>query len=322
MPGMEKANIKLADFSAKNNSLFSNNEKQIIELQERLKILESACFNAKSKEGGNKRNMNKFEELLVKYGKSAEEITFNHNELSEEDLEAKFLEVFGTCSDGNNELDSTLASNEEFEKIIRTYEISHEDIRYALYQLLSDYESADNDWYFINSVYDTYFTYENWNGNKIYGQAYVKDGDNVAFNGERYYLHRELLTDSEYAELQSMRSNYAALKEFKEIAEKNELHSQRMELINSEKYSILAEKNAEGEYLNANFEELVKNMDGYSITDLETKIKVLHSDYMSEHSTFDAKSNEKKAGTIKVFANLNGKPKPKKRYGDLFEDYN
>ena len=42
-----------------------------------------------------------------------------------------------------------------------------------------------------------------------------KDGDNVAFDGERYNLHREFLTDSEFAELQSMRSNYAALVDFK-----------------------------------------------------------------------------------------------------------
>ena len=99
----------------------------------------------------------------------------------------------------------------------------------------------DNEWYFINSVYDDHFTYENWSGDKIFGQSYTKDGDNVAFDGERYNLHRELLTDSEYAELQTMRAEYAGLVEYKNNAEFAKLHSQREAILNDEKYSILAE---------------------------------------------------------------------------------
>ena len=55
-----------------------------------------------------------------------------------------------------------------------------------------------------------------------------------------------------------MRSNYAALKEFKETAEKNELHDQREAILADEKYSVLAENEA--------FSELKKNMDNYSLT--------------------------------------------------------
>lgn len=311
-PGMTGSNIKLADFSAKNNSLFEKYENKMIEFQERLSKLESACSNTHyTEEGGNKTNMNKFEELLSKYDKTVEDITFDYAGLSDEELETKFETEFGEESTENNE---------QFEKIIRTYEISHEDIRYALYQLLAEFESADNEWYFINSVYDTYFTYENWNGDKIYGQVYTKDGDNVAFEGERYNLHRELLTDSEYTELQSMRSNYAVLKKFKETAEKNELHAQREEIINSEKYAVLAEKNESGEYTNEAFAKLVSEMDNYSLTDLETQIKVIHSDYVAEYSNFSANTDgKKKMGSVKVFANPNNKTKPKKRYGNLFD---
>lgn len=317
-PGMTGSNIKLADFSVKNNSLFEKYENKMIEFQERLSKLESACSNTHhTEEGGNKINMNKFEELLDKYNKTVEDIAFDYTDLSDDELEVKFETEFGEESTENDDSDDV---NEQFEKIIRTYEISHEDTRYALYQLLSEYESADNEWYFINSVYDTYFTYENWDGDKIYGQAYTKDGDNVAFDGERYSLHRELLTDSEYAELQSMRSNYAALKEFKETAEKNELHAQREEIINSEKYAILAEKNEAGEYTNEAFVKLLSEMDNYSLTDLETQIKVIHSDYVAEHSNFSANADDKKKmGSVKLFANPNNKAKPKKRYGNLFD---
>lgn len=355
MPGMEKSNIKLADFSEKNNSLFAKYENQLIEFQARLEKLESTCANTYySKEGGNETNM--FEKLLEKYGKTVEDITFDYAELSDEELEAKFAEIFeeaetgtdgsgdepsndgegdGTADpetnantdddgegsdDGDGEGDNSDdgEGNEQFEKLVRTYEISHEDTRYSLYVLLSEFEEADNEWYFINAVYDTYFTYENWSGDKIYGQAYAKDGDNVTFDGERYNLHRELLTDSEYAELQSMRSNYTALKEFKENVEKNELTTQKNELINSEKYAVIAEKNEEGKYTNEAFAKLVSEMDNYSIAELETQIKVIHSDFMAENSNFSAKP-ESKMSSVKVFANPNKKAKPKKRYGNLFD---
>lgn len=327
--GMQGSRADIVEFSVENNSIKFNRDEKLIELLDRLNNTLSNFNKYYTEEGGNKTNMNKFEELLFKYGKTVEDITFDYIGLSDEELETKFETEFGeenTENDDSNDNDSGSEpfddgeGNEQFEKIIRTYEISHEDTRYALYQLLAEFESVDNEWYFINSVYDTYFTYENWNGDKIYGQAYTKNGDNVTFDGERYNLHRELLTDSEYAELQSMRSNYTALKEFKETAEKNELHAQREEIINSEKYAIIAERNESGEYINEVFAKLVSEMDNYSLIDLETQIKVIHSDYIAEHSNFSASASGKKnVGSVKVFANPNNKTKPKKRYGNLFD---
>ena len=344
-PGMEKSNIKLADFSANNNSLFEDYKSKMIELQERLEKLETTCFNkehttvqTQSKEGGTNNKMTKFEELLAKYGKTAEDVTFDYTEMSDEELEAKFAEMFDDDnSEGDNsgsgesgepsndgegdgegasDPDGNEGESQTFEKIVRTYEISHEDTRYALYQLLSEYEDADNEWYFINAVYDDHFTYENWNGDKIFGQNYTKDGDNVAFDGERYNLHRELLTDSEFAELQSMRSNYAALKEFKETAEKNELHAKREEILANENFASISEKDEEGNFINKDFEKLYTNMDNYSLEDLEKEAKLIYAD--SNMKTFAANTEKtQKNSTVKVFANVN-KSKKDNRYGNLF----
>ena len=344
-PGMEKSNIKLADFSANNNSLFEDYKSKMIELQERLEKLETTCFNkeqtsvqTQSKEGGTNNKMTKFEELLAKYGKTAEDVTFDYTEMSDDELEAKFAEMFDdNNSDGDNsdngesgepsndgegdgegtsDPDGDEGGSQTFEKIVRTYEISHEDTRYALYQLLSEYEDADNEWYFINAVYDDHFTYENWNGDKIFGQNYTKDGDNVAFDGERYNLHRELLTDSEFAELQSMRSNYAALKEFKETAEKNELHAKREEILANENFASISEKDEEGNFINKDFEKLYTNMDNYSLEDLEKEAKLIYAD--SNMKTFaDHTDKTQKKSTVKVFANVN-KSKKDNRYGNLF----
>ena len=221
----------------------------MVELQARIENLETACFNKEqnssvrtlSKEGGNKESMTKFEELLAKYNKTVEDVTFDYSELSDEELEAKFAEVFGEYNntDGDNSGDNTAnepsndnegdgenttepegttdgdneGEGQNFENITKTFEISHDDIRYALYNLLSSYEDADNEWYYITGVYDSYFVYESWDGGKIYGQKYTKDNDNVSFDGERYNLHKEYLTDSEYTEIQDMRSNYSSVVE-------------------------------------------------------------------------------------------------------------
>lgn len=343
-PGMTGSNIKLADFSADNNSLFTKYENKMIEFQERLEKLESTCSNIQlSKEGGNDKNMDKFNELLEKYGKTAEDIEFEYEDMTDEELESKFEEVFGkleenSASEPSNDegADNGETSEEnpevkednacggggsgstkkkkkknsvENDPMTKTYEISHDDIRYALYNLLSSYEESDNEWYCITGVYDSYFVYESWNGGKIYGQKYTKDNDNVAFDGERYTLHKEYLTDSEYAELQSMRSNYAALKEFKETTEKNELHAKREEILNSEKYEAVSDTEA--------FKELVKNMDNYSLEELEKEAKIIFADNfnMETFSVHTEKSHKK--STVKVFANVN-KSKKDSRYGNLF----
>ena len=352
-PGMENSNIKLADFSAKNNSLFNDYESKLIEMQERLDKLESACFNNTddSKKGGDAENMNKFEELLKKYNKTAEDVTFDYAELSDEELEAKFEEEFGDDAatvdnpednpDGENGDDDVAVVEDEngedgeegsedpddgegesqtFENMTRTFEISHDDVRYALYELLAPYEEADGTYYWISDVYDTYFVYEDW-GNKIYRQGYTKDNetDTVAFDGERVELFKELLTASEKAELEALRANYAELKEYKENVEKNELHTKKEEIINSDRYAVLAEKNDSGEYVNTDFAELVNTMDDYSVEEFETKIKVMHSDYMSSHSNFSSIESDKKQTSVKLFTNINKKSKPKKNYGNLFD---
>ena len=356
--GMEGSRADIADFSVENNSIKFNKDEKLIELLETLNNTLSN-FNKDQnlgqeniKEGGNETNM--FEKLLEKYGKTVEDITFDYAELSDDELEAKFAEMFEeaeTGTDGSGDEPSTDGEgdgtadpeadkntdddgegsddgkgdnsddgegNEQFEKLVRTFEISHEDVRYALYSLLGSFEEMDNEWYWISNVYDSYFVYENWEGTKIYRQDYSKDGDNVAFENERVELFKELLTASEKAELDTMRSNYAALKEFKENVEKNELTAQKNELINSEKYAVIAEKNEEGKYTNEAFAKLVSEMDNYSLSELETQIKVIHSDFMAENSNFSAKP-ESKMSSVKVFANPNKKAKPKKRYGNLFD---
>lgn len=317
-PGMQGSNLKIEDFSAKNESVKFDKDEKLIELLETLNNTlsnfnnkEQTLVQKNSEEGGDVKGM--FEKLLEKYEKTLEDITFEYEGLSDEELEQKFAELF-------EEKEPETSEPEKFENLVRTYEISHEDLRYALYNLLDAYEEADDDYYYICNVFDDYFVYESWCTDKIYRQNYEKDNDSdtVTFNGERIELFRELLTASEKAELESMRSNYASLKEFKENVEKNELREKKEEVINSAKYEVLSAKDEKGEYINEDFAKLVKEIDNYSLSELETKIKVMHSDYVAEHSDFSLIKDEKPE-PVKLFTNINGRAKPKKRYGDLFE---
>lgn len=91
-PGMAGANITIADFSEQNNSIFSQNEKVIEMLSTLSEKIDNLDINSKTKEGGKTDQM--FEELLKKYSKTIEEIDFEYEGLSDEELEALFVEHF------------------------------------------------------------------------------------------------------------------------------------------------------------------------------------------------------------------------------------
>ena len=344
---MEGSRADIADFSVNNNSVKFDKDEKMIELLENLnKTLsnfnkEQTRVQTQSKEGGTYNKMTKFEELLAKYGKTAEDITFDYAEMSDEELEAKFAEMFDNgnsdgdnsdngesgepsndgegegegASDADGDEGGNISKNELFNKL---FEISFDEIRYALNNLCSVYRN-DSEWCYVSQVYENYFIMEDWDSDKYYKQSYEKDGDNISLSGERIEMFAMLLTESEKLSIEDMRSNYAALKEFKEIAEKNELHAQKEAIINANNYSVLTEKDSEGNYVNADFAELVKTMDNYSVEDFETKVKVMHSDYMSAHANFSSTDTKKNTNSVKILTNMNKKSKPKKNYGNLFD---
>lgn len=342
-PGMAGSNFKIEDFSVKTSSVEFNKDEKLIELLEKLNETIS-IFNKEQnnfKEGGittvDKEKDLTFEDEVTE----TEDVTVTEDTTEEEDVTTTETESDDTTvetSEDETESEDDIVIEESVEdqddtenfeshqedKMVRSFEISHEDTRYALYNLLASYEDADNEWYYITNVYDSYFVYESWSGDKIYRQAYTKDeeSDTVAFDGERIELFKELLTASEKAELESMRANYAALKEFKDSAEKNELHVQKQELIDSEKYSVLAEKDESGKYINPDFAKLVSEMDNYSLTDFETQIKVMHSDFISSTTTFAAKEEPKKKVLFMSNSKSEKESKKKAPYGGIFEKYN
>lgn len=299
-PGMDGANIKL--FSDNNEVVTADNVDAIQNFQE-----------------GGKPEVSKFEELLEKYGKTEEDIDFDYEDLSDEELEAKFAEMFDEAeSEGSEEdggepqpegFDEEEGSEEGEEELFsKVFSISHEDIKAALYGLLSVYEEADNDWYYISAVYDDYFAYEGWCTGAIYGQKYTTDGDNVVFDGERYALHRELLTDSEYATLKDMRENYEAISE--KLA-KYEAEPDKMEILTSSDYSQISEVEA--------FVKLseVENHFDLSVEEVRNKADAILLDY-AKNTKLEFAANSEESGKKVTSKHMPQIKTKTSRYGNLF----
>lgn len=270
--GMLNARVDLLDFSEENNSLFTsisdNEQSKLIETLDNLnKTLSNLNINKAThtenfEEGGNKENdMTKFEELLEKYNKTVDDITFEYEGLSDEELEEKFSEAFEETpsedddskkkdkdddtdpetdpeepeedpesapdEDENEPKENESCKDDDKKEFSKVFELSHEDIRCAIYELLRPIEEAANDYYWIVEVFDNKFIYQSYVDGKYYKQVYSTDGDNVAFSGDRVEVYSEFITAEEKAELDEMRANYSSIseklskyEEAEEVAEK------------------------------------------------------------------------------------------------------
>ena len=332
--GMLGSRADISDFCHK-EPVYTYQEKLIKTLEKLNVVLES--FNNNSEEKGG-IEMNKFEELLTKYGKTAEDITFEIDGLSEEELEAKFKEAF---EDDNDE--SKLDDSDDEEEPITveeeacgkkkkkkkcsvdsdgnmsvSFEISHEDIRGALFNLIGVYEEEDNEWYWITNVYDDYFIFENWDGNKMYKQSYSVDEDNVTLSGDRQAVFKMILTESEKLAIEKMREDYASLeakynelKTFKDNYDAAVLKSQKDAIFARSEYSVLADDEA--------FKTLITDAEKFSVDEVEAKAKAIFADYVIKTGAFSTKDNCENKPKVLGF-NFNKKEDKKSPYGNLFNN--
>lgn len=255
-PGMYDAKLTIQDFSKQNNSLFTSisedENSKLIETLERLNTtLSSLNIDNKNTEGGLK--VENFEEEVK--DENVEEVTEeNTEETTEETTEVTETEAKDDDDDETKDTEAkkkrceeetfeeesestesteTAESEEtteevstETEKFSKTFEVSHEDIRASLYALLAPYEEANNDCYWINKVFDTYFVYQGWMG-EYHGQKYTVNTEGaVSFDGEPYALYAEFVTKEEQSKLEEMRANYSSivteLNAYKEAEEMND----------------------------------------------------------------------------------------------------
>ena len=273
-PGMAGSNIKLKDFSKSNNSILSDLSEleysKLVDTLDRLneslsKFNKETNINENFKKGDNNEiSMSKFEELLNKYNKTVEDITFDYEGLSDDELESKFAEVFEETDPDNKpenpendpiaDPDEPAAKQSESteEPIVdpdpepvnepaensfsKTFTLSHEDLRASLYALLAPVEESLNEYYWIIQTFDDHFIYQSCCGN-YYDQKFTTENDSVAFNGERVEVFAEFVTADEKAELDNMRANYSSISEKLAKYEDAEMLADKMTVFNDDAYT-------------------------------------------------------------------------------------
>ena len=348
--GMLGSRADIADFCHK-KPVFDYQEK-LVEMLDKLNNTLSN-FNKNNTEEGVREEMSHFDELLEKYGFTVEELDFDYENMSDEELDIAFedfkcrkkkceeeeqdvdSEDFKCrkkkCDDEDSEGDDSEEeddndeeddagddeSKKNSENFVKNFkvEISHEDIRYALYNLIAEYEESDNEWYGIYAVYDDYFVMQGWCNGKFYKQGYSIDGENVSLDGERTELFQMLLTESEKLAVDKLRGDYAELeakynelKTFKDNYDAAEIKAKKDSIFADEAYNDIRESD--------DFKALMNDAENYSVEEIQNKCDLLFA------------ANEKK---VKFAANKNkphsisfnfSKKEDKKAsaYGNLFKN--
>lgn len=119
---------------------------------------------------------------------------------------------------------------------------------------------------------------------------------------------------AEYEEYKNSHSHtneeFDELQKYHDDAEFEKIHAERDAMLSDEKYSVLAENKA--------FAELKKNMDNYSLADLEKEAKVIFADYVSSVGTFSMNDSNKKS-TSKIRFSMEKDTGKIKAYSTLFK---
>lgn len=335
--GMAGSNITLGSFSQEENSFIPNDLQ--LKMVETLTKLNDALdrFNNTndSDEEGGYDTMDKFNELLELYGLTEEDIDFEVDGLSDEDLEAIFVEKFGNAEEfkkeGNNVNDEgkpesapntdepkdDFSENKKSKCSVNTetgsveFALSFDDIRMALYNLLiASMDEYSYGW--ICETYDDHFVYQKEsyaNGYEAhyYKQNYSKDGENISFSGEPVEVFTEFVTESEKTALDMIRSQYEELKAFKENVEKQELKVQKDAILGSAEYAEIKDSDE--------FKTLVADAEKYSVDEIKVKADLIFAAAMKKKFNFESKDEKHSVGI-----NFSKPNKKKQAYAGLFEN--
>ena len=310
-PGMQGANIKLSDFSVKNNSIsigvdvdttkFEKLIKQLDLINEKISNLN---INPNFEEGGNVSV--KLEELLEKYGKTKEDLDFDYENMSGEELESKIEELFGEQEDPDNFESNTKKCSIEVNGKEYNFEISMEDKCRALESLVNDSYSEQDNAYYCVKTYDSYVVMiDYWTG-RAFKQSYKSEEDIYSLTGDRVEVYCTYLTKEEESAIDDMRSKYeAAVTKLAEYEEKE---------MNAQKEAVFANEDCDCIRESEEFKNLVENSAKYSVDEIKAKCKDMLFEYAKTKGTFAATTQKRQ---VRVGAQKGNEYSP---YGSLFSE--
>ena len=313
-PGMSGANIKLSDFSKDNNSIVE----QICNLTNTVNQ-----FSKKLDEMKGEKIAVKFEELCKKYNVEKTDITFEYENLSDEELEAKFAETFAKNGDNDGSADSNknvkeMQSNDNksstktivYARNGVEFTVSLNDKLWALDNLVNDtYHSLDDTWY-NTQVYDDYLVMIGWtdDGTVAYRQGYTESDGKYELVGDRVAVHSLFVTDDEEKLINDNKTALESAESTIADYQKKEDEAKKIELLNNADYNAISE--------NEEFKGLVDNHENFSLDEVKQKADKILFEYLKTNASKFSKGNDESAK--KTTLGFGVKPEHKNRYGNLF----
>ena len=247
------------------------------------------------------------DELLKKYGKTVEDITFDTEGLSEEELAAKFEEVFG---EHEPESQSSNPEKNVFSVTLKdktyNFELSLDEVIYALSTVVNDtYSETDNAYYSVKVYEKDVVMIDYWSG-RAYRQGYKCRNGAYSLTGDRIEVYARYLSKDEENALDEMKSKYSAMENKLNEYAAAEVRAEKENLLNSVEYDVIREEE--------NFKAFAAESDKYSVQDIKVKCDSMLLDYFKAQATAYAAGTTLRK-TVKLGSIKNTEDSP---YGSLF----
>ena len=273
--------------------------------------------------------MNHFNELLEKYGKTVEDITFDYEGLSDEELDAAFAEAFETAPEPENpenqnfETPNTEPQSENVEFSVtykgetKTFAKSLNDKIKEITELINATYGYEDNAYYDCEVFDetkTVLFHDWWNG-KHFRQRYGTKEGNLALKGERTEVFVRYLSEDELAALDELNSKFETVsKNYEEASKELSLYKEepeKVELLNNTDYSKIRNTKA--------FTELSKRENYFSLTkeELTQRLDNILLDFAKKDSRDTTPEEEQTVGAKRY--GFGSAPETNGRYGNIFE---
>lgn len=339
--GMEGARMDIEDFSI-NHSIcnhFDTSIDLIDKINELNKTLSNLNIDIFKKEV--KNEMSFMEQLLAKYDVALEDIDFEFETMSDEELEQAFMDKFETSKEsveepseeneeefadddesddeeedtddytGDDEVTPKKYSIEMSDGTIKEFAVSLQDKISALDTLVNEtYSETDNDYYYT-LVYDKDVVMVSYWTGKAYRQSYKERKGVYSLQGDRISVHAIYVTDDEEAELDRIKSNYSVIESELSTYKLAEEKVNKEALMISDDYSSISSTE---EFKGIDIEE-------FNYDELKNELDGILLNYAKAGKLNFAKKEEEKAEKktqLKPLPFNEKKGKKKGRYGSLF----
>lgn len=354
--GMLGSRLDIEDFSEEKNSIFSHidvNRELIKTLNELNATLSSFNKTDENQKGGH--GMNKLNELLEKYGKTLEDLDFETENLSDEELESKFAEMFDEADTStDDESGDEDEVSEETETVVEeeTSEEEHEDEEGENQDEESEEDSEDESKkkkYEIK-IGEQSFEFEvslneKWDALSTLVNATYSEADNTYYGVDIYETYLVMIdywSGSAYKQTYKQDGSNFSLTGDRIAVHSNwlteEEEAQLQEMRSN--YAVISEKLASyekaeedaakanifsdvayAEYLEEEeFKTLMENQNKYSVDELKDKAEIAFAKCVKKNGSFSVKEVENKPSTRKQFSFSKKETKKKNPYSTILKD--